>query len=556
MSNFNLFPDANFLVFLIQSANQNGGIYLLDNIIPQGGRVIITKTVRDEVNMQLHYSESTLFFRWIGSRPEVYTEFNFNLPPGDNNGELTISLAVQDAHYASDTNHIISSDNRWDWELNIPEEVTRNDSIGGLSSLLIKGLISYDKYVETVLSLEGYVPYQEYYLETLGGPVPFGFVAPGNTYILESDDGLEFSLRVVGTGQPGQTSLMIYQNDVPVGAVGPHQSFTLSEAGVDIQGVPHCFAAGTMIDMWPLDPTLKPGADGHYDQKAVRAGIWRKPIEEVRATDTVVSFDTLGKLVPGHVTRTMTNDVKIILDFHGTFVTPGHVYWCAGGRFAGRYAPLIDILRDDGVIQHQDGRLIRAATGCDVGSPDDEEFWAFKLYTDDQGNERVQAKTKLRFGTRWMMPNGHHFSMRDFMEHLGVTILRDGPYRGYARWQQTGHTMPFAWVLSDSLPNPEDFVLARSGTSLQDIYTAGQWEAVRPAMPPPRDVEGRPVQPLVDSKLELLRRNEPMAFRSDAPSSEILPGRDPQENRRQRRSAEARARQAARSRHRRSTTLH
>ena len=337
---------------------------------------------------------------------------------------------------------------------------------------------------------------------------------------------------------------------------GNTADFLIGHASRYVSEATECFAAGTMIDMWPLDPTLKPGADGHYDQKAVRAGIWRKPIEEVRATDTVVSFDTLGKLVPGHVTRTMTNDVKIILDFHGTFVTPGHVYWCAGGRFAGRYAPLIDILRDDGVIQHQDGRLIRAATGCDVGSPDDEEFWAFKLYTDDQGNERVQAKTKLRFGTRWMMPNGHHFSMRDFMEHLGVEILRDGPYRGYARWQQTGHTMPFAWVLSDSLPNPEDFVLTRSGTSLQDIYTAGQWEAVRPAMPPPRDVEGRPVQPLADSKLDLLRRNEPMAFRSDAPSSEILPGRDPKENGRQRRSAEARARQAARSRHRRSTTLH
>lgn len=52
-----------------------------------------------------------------------------------------------------------------------------------------------------------------------------------------------------------------------------------------------CFGAGTPIDMWPVDPSLQPGPDGVYDQDAARAGIWTKPIEEITASDVVVSFD-------------------------------------------------------------------------------------------------------------------------------------------------------------------------------------------------------------------------------------------------------------------------
>ena len=108
-----------------------------------------------------------------------------------------------------------------------------------------------------------------------------------------------------------------------------------------------------------------------------------------------------------------------MLDFHGTFVTPGHVYWCAGGSFEGRFAPLIDILRDDGVIQHQDGTLIRAATGCAVGSPDDAQFRAF-LTREDPDGDRIIDKRQLRIGTRWMLPDGRHVSMREYMAGIGV----------------------------------------------------------------------------------------------------------------------------------------
>ncbi len=64
-----------------------------------------------------------------------------------------------------------------------------------------------------------------------------------------------------------------------------------------------------------------------YDQDEVRAKIWRKPIELVRAGDLVVAFDDDHNLVPGPVTRTMTNDAKILLNFFCTRVTPGHVYY-------------------------------------------------------------------------------------------------------------------------------------------------------------------------------------------------------------------------------------
>lgn len=317
-----------------------------------------------------------------------------------------------------------------------------------------------------------------------------------------------------------------------------------------------CFAAGTPIDMWPLASSLKPGPDGTYDQAAVRAGVWTKPIEDVTDTDTVISFNKQGKLVPGTVTRTMTNNAKIILDFHGTFVTPGHVYWCAGGKFEGKYAPLIDILRDDGVIQHQDGTLIRASTGCEVGAPDDEEFHVFKLYTDEHGNERVRDQTKLRYGTRWMKENGQHFTMRQYIEGIGVEILQDGPQRGYARWKDTGITSIFAWVLSDTLPKPEDFILARSATSLEDIYKAGQWEYLQPSMPAPMVMDGGPVQPLPERRLDMMPRNEPVAFSSAAPSSQMLPERQPQMNRRQRKAAEAKARRAAKNKRPKGATLH
>jgi len=132
-----------------------------------------------------------------------------------------------------------------------------------------------------------------------------------------------------------------------------------------------CFGAGTPIDLWPLDKSLKPGPDGVYNQEVVSAKIWKKPIELIEVGDTVVSFDDKGNMVPGYVPRTFQNEVKILLNFFGTRVTPGHVYYRADSKMTSKFETLIDILRDDGVIQQQDGTLIRAATNVPIGHSSD-----------------------------------------------------------------------------------------------------------------------------------------------------------------------------------------
>lgn len=177
-------------------------------------------------------------------------------------------------------------------------------------------------------------------------------------------------------------------------------------AGVAPRGNSQCFGPEVPIDMWPLNPDLKPGPDGIYDQEEVRASIWTKPIELVEVGDIVVSFDENNNLVPGPVARTFQNDVKILLNFHGTRVTPGHVYYRPDSKRAHKFETLIDVLREDGVIQHQDGTLIRAATNVPVGDPRDGFVRAIagtrrsdgSVYTTDQG--------RIRLGTRFLVGSG------------------------------------------------------------------------------------------------------------------------------------------------------
>ncbi len=300
------------------------------------------------------------------------------------------------------------------------------------------------------------------------------------------------------------------------------KSLSLAQAFRNNIVVPHCFLAGTEITMW----------DGS-----------KKPIEEITPNDWVLSHDKDGNPKPGRVVRTFTNEAKIILDFHGTFVTPGHVYFCAGGKYEGRFAPLIDILRDDGVVQHEDGTLIRAATGFAVGSEDDKEFWAFTAYEDKDGSERIRDKKKLRLGTRWMLPNGNHFTMREYMAGVGIELLDDG----YVRFKATGLKVPFIWTFSANLPNPEDFVLARSQTTLEDIYRADQWEAMPPTMPVPLMRDSGTVTPMSEHQLDAAPRNMPMAFENQTASSELTWNR-PRMNRKQRMAQEAKQRAADKAR--------
>lgn len=160
-----------------------------------------------------------------------------------------------------------------------------------------------------------------------------------------------------------------------------------------------CFLPGTLITM----------ADGS-----------KKPIEDILPGNMALFFDEQGELVPGKVTRTKIIDATMILDFHGSKVTPGHVYWCTDGAFAGQFGTLIDILRSDGAdLCIAD--LIRAGGGT--------------------------------------------------VNEAGLIVTEDTP-----------EGIPLHWPFSQILPKPEDDILACSRLTLPEIFTAAEWEDQRPAM--------------------------------------------------------------------------
>jgi hypothetical protein len=242
-----------------------------------------------------------------------------------------------------------------------------------------------------------------------------------------------------------------------------------------------CFGPEVPIDMWPLDPSFKPGPDGLFDQEEVRSKIWRKPIELIRAGDLVVSFDGDGNLVPGPVSRTMTNDVKILLDFFGTRVTPGHVYYRPDSKKSHKFETLIDILRDDGYIENTKGEHLRANTGLPVGGVFDACVQAVLGDVQSDGEFKIRAVKDIRLGSRVVLEDGRDFCIADIIKAGGGVVLENGLIATDA----CPEGMPFHWTISDRLPNPEDYILRRSNVSLADIYTAGEWEDMQPRLPAP-----------------------------------------------------------------------
>ena len=297
--------------------------------------------------------------------------------------------------------------------------------------------------------------------------------------------------------------------------------------------------------MWPLDPDLNPGPDGIYDQDAVRAKVWKKPIELIQVGDLVVSFDDDGNLVPGPVTRTFQNNVKILLNFHGTRVTPGHVYYRPDSKKSYQYETLIDVLRDDGMIQKQDGTLIRAATNIPVDSPRDGFVRAIAGRHKADGAFEQTDEGRIRLGTRFLIGTGEEcksVSVADLIEcNRGVVgddeLIHVGDSPG----------VPFTWDFGDTLPKPEDFVLACSGTRLEDIYKAAEWESQGPRLPAPMALDRGPVQPLKGVALSEMPRNEPLNV-THAPMATTKPQRTL--NREQRKAMEAQQRKAAKTRKR------
>lgn len=222
-----------------------------------------------------------------------------------------------------------------------------------------------------------------------------------------------------------------------------------------------CFLAGTQISMW----------DGT-----------RKPIEDIRPGDWVLSFDEIDKPAPGRVKRTMENESKHILDFFGTFVTPGHVYRVVDGPSRGKYLPLIECLRSDAAVMLEDGSRKRASTGCEMGSALDRLVWAVMGEVIYGGEVRIAAKAQLRTGLRLVTNDGVERTLHDIIAAGGGFVEEDG----FIRTASSGPAgVPFHWVFSDRFPNPEDYVLDRSALTLEQIYEANEWETIGPTMQPP-----------------------------------------------------------------------
>ena len=324
--------------------------------------------------------------------------------------------------------------------------------------------------------------------------------------------------------------------------------FTRDENSEFFERGQECFGPEVPIDMWPLDPEFTPDPNNpfkQYDQDAVRAKIWKKPIHKISVGDWVVSHDKNGNMVPGYVPRTMINDAKILLDFHGTAVTSGHVYYRPDSKRADKYETLIDVLRDDGMIEDRDGVKLRAATYAPVDGPLDKFVQAVTGTLRPDGGVDIKEQGRIRLGTRFIVRNDKgrkDYSVADLIEAGGGVVGDDELIR-----VGDGPGIPFHWDFADTLPKPEDFVLAASGTTLEDIYKAAEWESQGPRLPAPMMLDGGPVQPLKGAELSVMPRNEPLNL-GHTPEAPQKPQR--MMNRKQRKAMEAKSRKAAKARKR------
>ncbi len=230
------------------------------------------------------------------------------------------------------------------------------------------------------------------------------------------------------------------------------------------KGSDACFLGHTPISMW---------------------GGGEKRIDQIEVGDWVVSYDAKGTLVPGKVTRTFVKQAQHVLDLHGLMVTPGHVMLCGDGRFSGRHVPIIDILRSDGALVTKSGKLMRAATGAEVGSHDDRFVLVVTVARGSDGVMQIAESKRLRLGTRHILSNGKEVSISGMIGASGGVVTDSELVR-----DKDGVEKPLIWPFG-ALPRPEDYVLSRSNLPLCDIYAAGEWDDIPPMMPAPAEMGER-----------------------------------------------------------------
>jgi len=457
--------DANVIINLMNSDPLG---LSLDLLKVEGKTTYITDTVEQE-----------LFNNLSGEKYAVYVAWAFNnhasgevilvptgIPTGGNQGEASIAWAVQNG-FAGDGPHLI-----------LTGDVDAQDLFGGsnssnvansmefANSLLLSGEITLARYIALTAQLTAVAPH-----EVVGeNGANYAFV-PGSPAV--EVNGVEIRVLVNGLMVNGEF-------------VGLLQKFEIDpQTGtVTVDGPENCFSADTLIQMWPLEQPIDSSDRKIVNQHVIADNAWAKPIEEVSAGDWVVAFDSEGHLVPGKVIRTMINSVNIVLDFFGTGVTPGHVYYRADSHKPHKFETLIDILREDGALQKTDGSVIRASTGAEIGGPLDDLVSVVIGEVGTDGDVIVSSASKLRAGHRVIMDDGSEFTLAQIIEAGGGSLLENG----LVVTEANPEGVPFHWVFGEELPKPEGYVLRKSGVTLEDIYRANEWEDMRPKLPAPLSV--------------------------------------------------------------------
>jgi hypothetical protein len=118
------------------------------------------------------------------------------------------------------------------------------------------------------------------------------------------------------------------------------------------------------------------------------------------------------------------------------------------------------------------------------------------------------VKGRIRLGTRFIVRHGSErrsFSVAELIQAGGGAVGEDELIR-----VGDGPGMPFLWEFGDTLSKPENFVLACSGTTLEDIYRAAEWESQGPRMGAPMVLDRGSVQPLIGVARQAMPRNEPL----------------------------------------------
>ncbi|CAN0532143.1 unnamed protein product, partial [Laminaria digitata] len=249
----------------------------------------------------------------------------------------------------------------------------------------------------------------------------------------------------------------------------------IEEIDSSISGkVKYCFVAGTLVDM----------ADGS-----------QKPIEQIKTGDEVMTFDPFaengrGGLRASRVTQTHATPNRVVIDFHGTRVTPGHLFLCGDGPDAGDYAMLLDIIRADGAVVRADGSKVRAATNCALGS-DGDRMLTVGYFIDSEDAHARQGEVRIariRAGTRLLSDDGKDWSFLDAMTEQGFEFFEDGLVA------QAGEE-PHPFYYFGAPPKPEDYVLKKSGFTLDQLLAEDTAMVAEDAIPVPPAARPQAMEP-------------------------------------------------------------